>query len=220
MIASAGANRVIRLRFIAHATYVIVVGVACAALVAGCGGKAAPVVVLAGQSNMLGAEPNLVRTLGPDVDVVQCAKSGSRMAEWTPPRGALYRACVDRVRRRRVAGVLFFQGESDAERRATALRWPAGFARLVAGFRRVSARPSLPIVFAVIGRTENPARFQAWEIVKRAQRSVRLPCVVRIETDDLAASDEVHFTRSGYAEIARRFERALRRLQAGSCTGG
>jgi carbohydrate esterase-like sialic acid-specific acetylesterase len=199
---------------------VIVAGVACAALVAGCGGKEARVLVLAGQSNMLGAESSVVRTLGSDVDVVQCAKSGSRMAEWTPPHGELYRACVDRVRGRHLVSVLFFQGESDAERRETALRWRAGFAQLVAGFRRVSARPSLPVVFAVIGRTDNPARFRAWETVKRAQRSVRLPCVARIETDDLAASDEVHFTRSAYAEIARRFERALRRLQAGSCTGG
>jgi hypothetical protein len=220
MIASAGAPRVIRLRPIAHSTYAIVAGVACAALVVGCGGRKAPIVVLAGQSNMVAAESSLARALGREAQLVECAENGSRMVEWTPPRGELYRACVERVRGRRIEAVLFFQGESEAEHGATALRWRGRFARFVAGTRFVAARPSLPVVFAVLGRTDNPARFRAWELVKRAQRSVRIPCVAHIETDDLAVRDEVHFTRSGYAKIARRFERALRQLQAESCTGG
>jgi Carbohydrate esterase, sialic acid-specific acetylesterase len=197
----------------------------CALAFSGCGGGSDTVVLLAGQSNMLGAEASVADELrsgvgGQKVSVLQCAKAGAPMSAWTPPRGPLYIACLERMRGKRITGVLFFQGETDAQRVASALRWRSRFARFVAGVRFATAQPSLPVVFAVLGRTDNPRRFRAWNLLKREQRRVHTHCVARIETDDLAVRDEVHFTSVGYRRIGERFTRGLRRLQDASCTGG
>ena len=132
--------------------------------------------------------------------LVPCAKGSTWMREWQPG-GTLFKRCVAGARRThaRVAGVLFAQGESDAQDITAAARWRQGFRRFARGMRR--ALGDVPIVHTVLGSTTEPERFIAWSQVQRQQRP-------GVETSDLPLADNVHFTVSGYERLGHRLAAA------------
>jgi lysophospholipase L1-like esterase len=171
---------------------------------------------------LLAARPELA------VGLVPCAKGASTIEEWRRGLGddTLYGSCLKRMGAAAtmgdVAGILFFQGESDAidpERSAgrvlSAADYSVRLTRLVHDLRSDLGRPRLPVVFAQIGGTTMPERYVNWRLVQEQQASVRLPCVAMITTSDLTLRDNVHFTAQSYQEIGRRFARAYLELTAG-----
>jgi carbohydrate esterase-like sialic acid-specific acetylesterase len=159
------------------------------------------------------------------VGLVPCAKGNTTIGEWqrNVSDRTLYGSCLKRVRAAsavgRVAGLLFFQGESDAltpdarsNRTFATVDYADRFAEVVAGFRHDLGTPRLPVVFAQIGRQEAAAAYRNWEVIRQQQRSIELPCTAMIRTDDLPLGDGVHFSTDAYRNIGKRFATAYLRL--------
>lgn len=164
----------------------------------------------------------------PDLSIglIPCAKGGSSIYEWRRNQSdnTLYGSCLKRAhaasRMGRVAGLLFFQGESDAldpmrHPQMTLLpgKWEENFTVIVSHWRSDLKSPELPVVFAQIGTNRTPGQFPNWKIVQEQQQRVRLPFVAMITTDDLTLKDTVHFTTEGYVTIGRRFAGAYLGIQ-------
>ena len=172
------------------------------------------------------------------VGLVQCAKGGTSILEWRRG-GNLYETCIARARAAstvgEIAGVLWFQGESDVASPTAAPwwgilgsiwatptspgtrahdDWPERFGALVGNLRVDLGHPDLPVVFAQLGPLpqEDGVR-QAWPSFKNRQAAIRLPHVAMIRTDDLAMADEWHFDAPSYREIGRRFAGAALALR-------
>ena len=152
------------------------------------------------------------------IELIPCAKGATIIEEWQRSLSdtTLYGSCLKRVRAAStqgdLAGMLFFQGESDGHKGALYHgvprhpdTWAAYFERFVNDFRRDLGRPDLPIVFAQIGPNADPERYINWQAVQEQQASTSLPGVAMIRTQDLALRDRVHFDTPSYGEIGRRF---------------
>jgi hypothetical protein len=157
------------------------------------------------------------------IGLIPCAKSASGIVEWQRNLSdySLYGSCLKRARAAspmgRVAGILFFQGENDAELnprvRPRPAEWARLFTRLVADWRQDLADSNLPVVFAQLGAIEPSMAYPNLELVKTQQQSIDLPRVSMITTDDLPLLDGVHFTADSYRTIGERFAQAFGTLR-------
>jgi hypothetical protein len=165
------------------------------------------------------------------IGLIPCARGDTTITEWqrSLDDNSLYGSCLKRARAAspmgELAGILFFQGESDA---VDALRFPdrdkvsvgyaEAFMRLVEAFRTDLGQPQLPLVFAQIGSHTSPEAYTAWTTVQAEQARVELPCSAMIITSDLALQDHVHFTTESYITIGERFAVAMQAvLQQPGC---
>lgn len=159
------------------------------------------------------------------IGLIPCAKNASAIAQWQRDLSdlTLYGSCLKRARAAstmgKISGILFFQGETDAqdpilypEVHANPSEWAQLFSTFVTDFRKDLSEPALPVVFAQIGSNTSPQDFPNWDVVKAQQSQVRLPVTVMITTDDLPLLDGVHYTADGYRTIGERFAQAYRDL--------
>jgi hypothetical protein len=157
------------------------------------------------------------------IGIIPCARSASGIIEWQRNLSdrSLYGSCLKRARAAspmgEIASILFFQGENDAELnpkvRPRPAEWARLFSRLVAEWRHDLADSNLPVVFAQLGAIESSIAYPNLELVKAQQRSIDLPHVSMITTDDLPLLDGVHFTADSYRTIGERFAQAYRELR-------
>lgn len=154
------------------------------------------------------------------IGLIPCARGATTITDWQRnlSETSLYGSCLKRVRAASLmgsmAGLLFFQGESDAlspqanpELILVPDRWHQYFSTFVQDFRTDLGQPQLPVVFAQLGKQPDPARFSNWNQVKQQQKLVKLPYTTMITTDDLPADakDPVHFISDSYRRIGERF---------------
>jgi hypothetical protein len=146
------------------------------------------------------------------IGLIPCAVSGSAISFWQPGAEG-YARCLAKVRAggARIAGILFYQGESDAQPGLSST-WAQRFRTMVAAWRRDLANPLLPIVFAQIGRAPRPGDAH-WESVKAQQASLRLDRAAMIRTDDLPLRDMFHLSPTAHTTVGRRFSAAMRRFE-------
>ncbi len=176
---------------------------------------------------LLQAQPDLV------VGLIPCALGDTTIAQWQRHLGddTLYGSCLKRIDAAatmgKLAGVLFFQGESDAlnpeyerDRLLSAENYGERFARFIHDLRADVKRPDLPIVFAQIGSRPASGAFVNWEMVQAQQAAVQLPCTTMISTADLPMEDGPHFTAEGYSEIGKRFAQAYVALTSSAACRG
>lgn len=155
------------------------------------------------------------------IGLIPCAKNSSSIVQWQRNLSdqTLYGSCLKRARAAstmgQIAGVLFFQGETDAQDpiqyptpEANPFDWAELFTMFVTDLRIDLNQPSLPVVFAQLGSNSAPQAFINWEVVKQQQFSVQLPMTAMIVTDDLPLLDGVHFTTQSYQIIGERFAEA------------
>lgn len=183
-----------------------------------------------GQLDAVSADPRaavgpglfFARALDRPVVLVPCAKGGSAIAQWRPDTrtDTLYGSCLARARAAggRIAGVLWYQGETDARDTAAARRWSAAFADLARAFRRDLAAPRLP--FAVVrladapARAEDTGRYPGWTIVQDAQARLRIDCVTVVRANGLPRlADDLHLTTAAHRVLGVRLADAMRRQQ-------
>jgi Carbohydrate esterase, sialic acid-specific acetylesterase len=163
------------------------------------------------------------------IGLIPCAKGGTSIYQWRRSLSdrTLYGSCLKRMRAAstmgEVAGLLFFQGESDAldpkqypDRTLLPNQWASEFAAYISEWRNDLGLPELPVVFAQIGSTTAPDQYKNWDIVKRQQQTVSLPFCAMITTDDLALKDSLHYTTESYRTIGQRFAEAYLGLMRGS----
>lgn len=152
------------------------------------------------------------------IGLIPCAKNSSGIIQWQRNLSdqSLYGSCLKRVRAAspmgEIAGVLFFQGETDAldpiqypDPPPHPTEWSELFTAFVTDLRSDLYQPDLRVVFAQIGTNWSPEEFPNWEMVREQQASIQLPMTTMITTDDLPLLDGLHFTSDSYRIIGRRF---------------
>ncbi|QJU60902.1 sialate O-acetylesterase [Sphingomonas sp. AP4-R1] len=150
------------------------------------------------------------------ITLVPCAKGGSSISRWKPDesRSSLFGSCIARVKEAggRLAGILWYQGESDAETpSAEAEQWPRRFSEMVAAFRDRLSAPRLPILFVRIGdRPDNKgdfAKFPSWTLIQSLQSNVHLRCVFMVDAGGLPRKeDRLHLTTGAQRILGERLE--------------
>lgn len=171
----------------------------------------------------------LHRRTGVPQGVIACAHGGTTMTQWSPALKAqggrsLYGAMLRRVVRNggRVAGVFWYQGESDGGA-ADAPHYTARMEALVRAMRRDFRNGSLPVVavqlawFGGVGAGGGPG----WNSIQDQQR--RLPERIRhmavIPTIDLPLVDHIHLDAKGQAVLGWRAADAMSFLCGGPKAG-
>ncbi|MDJ1503352.1 sialate O-acetylesterase [Xanthocytophaga agilis] len=144
------------------------------------------------------------------VGIINVARGGTNIGQWQKSydEQSLYQIMLKRAlassSQGEIKGLLFFQGENDAEGDSTDHYndWDVYFEKFVKDIRHDLHNEDLPVIFAQIGKGED----KLWKKVKNRQDSVNIKNVAMIKTDDLDfIENNVHFTTKGYVEIGKRF---------------
>jgi hypothetical protein len=165
----------------------------------------------------------LRRAAGGRIGLVPCAKGGSRIDAWmpAPARDTLYGSCLARAReaatRGQIAGMLWYQGESDTVTREQADRWPRDFATMIAAIRLDLAAPGLPLVIVGIADrppAEKPGARPYWAQVQSAQASLRMSCAQMVPAAGLPLKpDGLHLTTPAQRQLGVALSQAMIRLR-------
>lgn len=157
--------------------------------------------------------------------LIATAHGGTSMAQWSPAlkdKGgdSLYGSMLLSLRAvgQPVAGVLWYQGCSDAQPEQAAV-YTARMQELVAAVRADLGQPALPWVIVQIGRLvqDDEARAPVWNGIQEQQR--RLPesiahCDV-VPAVDLELDDLIHIAARSFPALAGRMARVAARLVLG-----
>ena len=169
----------------------------------------------------------MLRRSGVPQGLICTAHGGTSMSQWNPVRMeegrlTLYGSMLTSVKAtgQPVAGVLWYQGESDANPGAVPL-YVARMRKLVATLRKDLQLPGLPWLTVQIGRVflnRPPAGVIAWNRIQAMQgllpRSIRNLAVVAAV--DLAMDDHIHLSASGQSRLAQRLGCEADRLVYGN----
>ncbi|MCW5965453.1 MAG: sialate O-acetylesterase [Bryobacterales bacterium] len=157
----------------------------------------------------------LVKLTGVPIGLLPCAHGGTSMDQWDPAKkemvgDSLYGSMLRRVQAAggKVAGVLWYQGESDAGDSAAPL-YEEKFRRFIAAVRSDFGQPDLPFYYAQIGLHINPAGHDGWDVVQEAERTLELeiPHVGMVATVDAVLDDRIHASVESLKTIGQRFAR-------------
>lgn len=168
----------------------------------------------------------MVARTGVPQGLVACAHGGTSMAQWSPAlKGqgsqSLYGAMLRRFRLlgQPIAGVLWYQGESDAA-------CPEGYTErmreLVAATREDFDLPDLPWVVVQIGRVVGGGWVAAsWNDVQEQQRrlSESIPRLDVVPAADLELDDAIHISAKAFTVLARRMASVADWLALGNRRG-
>lgn len=154
----------------------------------------------------------MVRRTGVPVGLIPCAHGGTSMDQWSPDlkdRGgeSLYGAMLRRIQLAggRVKGVLWYQGESDANEKAAPL-FEEKFRRFIQQLRQDTGQRDLPFYYVQIGRHVTAAPAAPWDMVQDAQLRVepQLPNVWMATCVDCELDDGIHVGTDDLKLLGRR----------------
>lgn len=152
--------------------------------------------------------------------LIPCAHGGTSMDQWSPAlreQGgrSLYGAMMRRYEKlgQKVAGVIWYQGESDANPESVD-SYSDKMARLVEATRRDMGLPKLPWVVVQIGCHACATGDQEWNNIQEQQRGLpqkikRLDVVPSI---DLSLDDGIHISGASHHRLGCRLARAADKL--------
>lgn len=156
-----------------------------------------------------------VEQTGVPVGLIPAAHGGTSMQQWDPARKgqgghSLYGATLERVRAvgGKVAGILWYQGESDANPGDAAL-YEARMTALVQSFRADLGRPDLPFYYVQLGgfvTDPDPGLVSGWNRVRESQRTWQgtLPSLGMVSAIDCGLDDGIHIDTPGLKMLGRR----------------
>jgi len=160
------------------------------------------------------------RTSAVPQGLIACAHGGTSMSQWNPKYKrlggrSLYGAMVRRFVRNggRVAGVVWYQGESDAHDRRCAELYTRRMKTLIRAMRRDFGDPKLPVAIVQIARVIGwPAESAAnWNSIQDQQR--RLPDAIDrlavVPAIDLELDDTIHISGRAQRRLGRRLAGAM-----------
>ena len=157
------------------------------------------------------------RTKAPQ-GILACAHGGTSMAQWNPALGnlggkSLYGATLRRLAKNggRVAGVIWYQGESDARGPAVEA-YTEKTKALIAAFRRDAGDGALPFALVQISRVvSGDFDSTGWNAVQDRERL--LPRDVRgvttVPAIDLDLDDLIHISGPEHERLGRRLAQAM-----------
>lgn len=148
-----------------------------------------------------------------EIGILSVAKGNTAMKAWQPDwcwrslYGAmLRRAQLIEAQGHTLAGLCFWQGESDAKTVDDAADWGAGFTAMVRCLRQDLMNFNLPVVFCQLGPNPNDAvKFPGWDEVQKRQNTMRAAYTAMVTTSDLPVqADKLHMTQAGYITAGQR----------------
>jgi hypothetical protein len=160
------------------------------------------------------------------VTLVPCAKGGSSIGRWKPggARDTLYGSCLARAREAggKITGLVWYQGETDAEKADAAPAWRAAFDTLVASFRRDLGATRLPIVLVQLAdppaQKEGAKPYPSWAAIQAAQSQPLDACVAMVSAKGLSKrDDDLHLDTAAQRVLGVRLAKAMQDLQDKGC---
>lgn len=156
--------------------------------------------------------------------LVCTAHGGTSMEQWNPAHkklggGSQYGSFLlsARATGQPFAGVLWYQGESDATAGLAAI-YTDRMKKLVAASRRDLRQPGLPWIIVQIGRVFGLLPREGWNSIQEQQRL--LPAKIKhletVAAIDLALDDPIHISTTAFPRLAQRLARAADRLACGN----
>jgi sialate O-acetylesterase len=157
----------------------------------------------------------MAKRTGIPIGLVPCAHGGTSMDQWDPALkdqggDSLYGSMLRRFHAvgGHVKGVLWYQGESDANPKAA----PAFETKFIAFIKAVRAdftEPGLPFYYVQIGRFVNGQNEREWNAVQQAQLDAlsRIPGTAplgMVSSVDLSLDDPIHVSTQEHKRLARR----------------
>jgi sialate O-acetylesterase len=154
----------------------------------------------------------MVRRTGIPVGLVPCAHGGTSMDQWSPALkdqggDSLYGAMLRRFQAvgGRVTGVLWYQGESDANPKAAPL-FQEKFQKFVASVREDFGQQDLPFYFVQIGRHVDKSNIAEWNAVQECQRLAEqnVPHSGMVASVDSSLDDGIHVSTPDQRRVGHR----------------
>lgn len=155
-----------------------------------------------------------------EVGLIPCAKGSTSIQQWrrTWSINSLYGSAIKRAyaaaSNGTLAGLLFWQGESDTLKIYDAQAWPERFSNLIANFRQDLGDLNLPVVFGQLNSLTHP-KHPHWQRLRNAQATISMNKVAMVDTHSDAAgwqADKVHAKTSQYQTIGIAFANAMNPL--------
>jgi hypothetical protein len=156
--------------------------------------------------------------LGYPIGLVQTSLGGSALAPWNPTEtsaaGLFTNMChCIELAGGRVAGVLWYQGESDTGSAAQAESYAQRFGKAVGAWRRALKNRDLPVLTVQLNRMHGIAAAEPdrlWSLLREQQRqaAAALHRVVVVPSLDLALGDQIHIGSEANMLLAQRSARA------------
>lgn len=160
------------------------------------------------------ANPNVV------IGLIPCAVGGSPIESWSPggfhaqTKSHPYDDCVKRMavalKRGDLKGILWHQGESDANKEKARL-YEKALDQLIKRFREQFRSPQVPFIVGQMGQFAERPWDQYRVQVDRVHQSLpsRVPGTAFVRSEGLGhRGDKVHFDSAGYRELGKRFAAA------------
>lgn len=173
------------------------------------------------------AQDMLRRTRVPQ-GIIACAHGGTSMSQWDPKLksqggASLYGASARRLEKNgsKIAGVIWYQGESDCNPDAARL-FTERMKELISCFRKDARDPKLPFVQVQLGRLINMGfDIPSWNSVQDQQRRLAddVPHVSHVAAYDLQLDDSIHVGGRGMAILGARLAYAMDVLRRGGKAG-
>ena len=154
----------------------------------------------------------MLRRTGVPVGLLPCAHGGTSMDQWDPALkdqggDSLYGGMLRRFKLAggKVKGVLWYQGESDANPKAAPL-FEAKFKALIQAIRADFGQPELPFLYVQIGRHVDQQNVAPWHAVQDAQLRVEsaLLNLGMVTCVDCELDDGIHVGTDQFARLAVR----------------
>jgi len=190
-----------------------------------CGG------VLPGRDRISGTGPGVAfgvemqKLTGIPQGLIACAHGGSSMSQWNPKDKrlggeSLYGATIRRLHKNggRVAGLVWYQGESDAGEDLAPI-YTAVMKNMIRALRRDCKDPKLPVAIVQLGRLTGqvPDVNSPWHSIRDQQRLMPgvIPNLTVACAIDLPLVDSIHISGKGQNQLGIRLARAMRALTGG-----
>lgn len=170
----------------------------------------------------------MVNNTGVPIGLVACAHGGTSMEQWSPAKkddggNSLYGSMLRQVKLAggKVKGVLWYQGESDANPTAVEL-FQQKFTEFIAAVRADFGRPELPFYYVQIGRFIMNAPPIHWNKIQDIQRTIpeTVPNTAVISVLDLELDDLIHVGTQGLKRAGTRLAKVALRNQFGRVGAG
>ncbi len=148
------------------------------------------------------------------VGLVPAAFGGSSLEEWKPG-SEHYRNAVERTKAAlaaapgaRLRGILWHQGEADANDEERAVTYRFRFGRMIEALRKDLGVAEVPVVVGQLGEFVEPAKFS--QLMRVNQELAALPLTVKrcafVSSQGLGdKGDLLHFDTPGLVEFGRRY---------------
>jgi sialate O-acetylesterase len=153
--------------------------------------------------------------------VIACAHGGTSMAQWDPKlcatqESCLYGAMIRRLKKNgnKVAGLVWYQGESDANDQVFA-KYTDAMKEMIAELRNEARDPKLPVAIVQLSRVMGWGQRVEWNSIQEQQR--RLPEQVKnatvVPAVDLELDDSIHIGGKANHRLGVRLAQAMAALR-------